>query len=248
MGRIFGILVIALQLYFIYDAYKRKLWLWMVILIFFPGFSSLFYFFFVIFPEINQQKLADQANEGFQSFFFPENELEKLKEQAEFAPSFKNKMALADGFQRSGKFEEALEIYRSMNTGPNKQDPNIWKGIAYGEFHLGNFGEVPAAIALMRKFRSSKKPTEFDLLLPQALEEMGDIEAAGKEYKQLAKTYSGDEARCRYAMFLQSQGKNEEARLIFEEMLKDAKASPQYYKKAQKAWLNIARRELRNMD
>lgn len=246
MSRILFFLAAAGQLYCIYDAFRRKLWLWVAILVFFPGFSAAFYFFLILLPEINQKGLTDQANEGLQSFFFPEKELEKLKEQAAFAPSFKNKMALADGYQRSGKFEEALSIYTSMDQGPNKQDPTIWKGIAYGEFQLGNFSKVPAAIANMRKFRSSKKPTEFDLLMPQALEEIGDLEGAAQEYKQLAKTYSGDEARCRYAMFLQSQGKEEEAKSIFEEMIRDANASPQYYKKAQKVWLNIARRELKS--
>ncbi|MEL6252994.1 MAG: PLDc N-terminal domain-containing protein [Bacteroidota bacterium] len=245
MGRILGILVVVVQLYFMYDAYQKRKFFWIFVILFAPGLGSIIYFFIEKYPELKDKGITDKAGESLESFFYPDKEIQKLEEAVELSPSFKNRMALADGYQRARRYEDALEIYTALSKGPNKQDPNIWKGIAYAQFQLKNVDKVPAAVERMREFRSGNKPSEFDLLLPEALEQMGNLAAAEIEYSALAETFSGEQARCRYAQFLQSQGKEDQAREIYNEMLLYAKTSPQYYKQSQKEWLNIARRELK---
>ena len=245
MTRILGLLTLVGIFYTLYDAFRNQRYMWIFGILFFPGLGALLYFILIMLPQMRTQEFAEQASESIESFFFPEKELQELEERVEMAPSFQNKIALSEAYQRAGRFEDALAINESLVQGYAKKDAKVWKGIAYAYFHLGQYGRVPAAIEKMKLYRSGNKPTEFDLLLPMALEKMGNFSAAEIEYGVLADTFNGEEARCRFAQFLQTQGKNKEAREIYEEMLQYAKTSPPYYKQAQKQWLNIARRELK---
>jgi hypothetical protein len=73
---------------------------------------------------------------------------------------------------------------------------------------------------------------------------LGETDAALEEYARLIKFFSGAEALCRYAMLLKRIGREQEAKTIFEKIVKDARLSPKFYQKEQKEWINMARKEI----
>lgn len=243
MPQFLAFLSIALQAYFIYHAYKRNQTTWIFVLLFLSFIGVLIYIFAVMWPELQAKGVADKAGEGIESFFFPEKELNRLREQMDISPSFANKIAYAEGLQKSGKFEEALTIYTGISSGPNGEDPSIWEGFAHAYFQIGEYEKVPPAIQKMRLYRDKQRPDGFNLLLPRALHKMGKLEQAEKEYQELAESFNGEEGRCRYALFLKETGREEEANVIFQDILRHAKASPAYYRRAQQEWIKTAQKE-----
>ncbi|HEX8242352.1 MAG TPA: hypothetical protein VF541_02605, partial [Longimicrobium sp.] len=76
-------------------------------------------------------------------------------------------------------------------------------------------------------------------------EDAGELEGAAREYQALlARPVIGEEARCRYALVLKQLGRTAEAHAIFDEIVRHARLSPGHYRKAQKPWIEIARKEL----
>jgi hypothetical protein len=71
------------------------------------------------------------------------------------------------------------------------------------------------------------------------------VEGALRAYAVLSRGAAGEEARCRYALLLKSLGRTGEAYALFDEMLRHARVSSGHYRREEKKWLDIARRELK---
>ncbi|MGA2225425.1 MAG: hypothetical protein ABSH41_13400, partial [Syntrophobacteraceae bacterium] len=68
-------------------------------------------------------------------------------------------------------------------------------------------------------------------------------EEAVERYAAILKESVGEEVRCRYGLLLKKLGRVQEATLVFEEIARDARVSPKFYRKSEKKWISIARRE-----
>lgn len=237
-----GILTIAAQIYFGVHAYKRGKTYWIFLIIFLPLIGMGIYFFAEYLPELKDSELADSTKSNVESFFFPEKELKTREDDFAYASNHANRMALAEAYQKSGKFEEALELYLPVSKGLYADDPGIWAGIGHANFHLGNFEAVVEALEKRRALRKEVRPDNFDLLLPRALEALDRKSEALESYAYHAKAYSGEEARYRYAQLLIDTGQPELARKIFEEMIEHANLSPAHYRKAQAEWISKAKK------
>jgi len=109
--------------------------------------------------------------------------------------------------------------------------------------------EVPvttldALIKANPQFRSA----DGHLLYARCLEELGEHEAALKEYEVLARSYPGEEARFRYATLLKKHERFGDAQGVFQDMLKRARLAPRHYRRKEQEWLEAARRELAGLD
>ena len=100
---------------------------------------------------------------------------------------------------------------------------------------------MPALIAANPDFRSS----EGHLLYARAVEASGDIAAARHEYDAVVQGHPGEEARARYALLLKREGDTTGAERLFREILKRADALPRYYRREQREWIDLAKRELK---
>jgi hypothetical protein len=97
----------------------------------------------------------------------------------------------------------------------------------------------------LQKADLSYSSGDAHLLYARALELQGkDVEAL-EEYKKLVRYYAGEEARARYGLLLKKLGRTEEARSMFEEILRLLEGAPSRYRRAQKQWGEIARQNLR---
>jgi len=61
------------------------------------------------------------------------------------------------------------------------------------------------------------------------------------EFGVLADTYPGEEGRWRYGALLKRLGRGEDARAVFQRMLRNAERQPSHYREAQRDWLKLAR-------
>jgi len=70
------------------------------------------------------------------------------------------------------------------------------------------------------------------------------ISTGSREYRVLSGYYPGAEARVRYGQLLKRRGELDAAHRVFRELLDGAQLAPAHYRKVQREWLELARREL----
>ncbi|OQX26973.1 MAG: hypothetical protein BWK80_07665 [Desulfobacteraceae bacterium IS3] len=240
------VLEILMQIYFAAHAIRTgKDRYWIFIILAFPVMGSLVYFIVEFLPDIRYSSQLKQTGSKLGKMINPGKHLRLLEEQTELSPSLKNKKELAQAYIESGLFDKAIVLYQSCLEGININDETIIEGLSCAYFFKRDFERAKESLLNLMAIRKTKRSDEFDLLFAKSLEELGDIEGALREYAAIVKGYSGEEARCRYALLLKRTGKAEESAALFNEILKNARLSPAFYKKAQKQWIDTAKKELK---
>ena len=236
---------IAIQVFFIVHVFKRgrEYW-WILIILIFPYVGSLVYFFVEYLPDMQQNPNMRKKGDQLGKMINPKKEINRLQRELQISNSFKNKKLLADAYKEAGMYDEAIPLYQNCLQGIYENDASTLEGLGFAHFSKGEFEEAKKYLTTLREVHGERHSQEANLLLARTLEELGETEDALKSYEDCVKGYSGDEARYRYAMFLKKTGKVEEAREIFFKILNEASLAPKYYRKAQKKWLDLSKREL----
>lgn len=216
---------------------------WIFIIIFFPGAGCLIYFFAEYLPYIQQDGRMRTFKTQVSHSLNPGKQLRLLKEQVELTPSIKNKKLLAEAYVNQGLFDEAISLFESCQDGAHKNDLSMLEGLSCAHFFKGDYQSAEAYLEMVLAHEETIKPAPFQLLLARCREARGRDESAEQLYRQVIKTFSGEEARCRYAMFLKKKGRLSEADALFDETLNNARLSPRYYRRTQKPWIETARKE-----
>ena len=239
-----GLLSLIIQIYFAVHAVQNgKDRYWVYIIILFPGAGSLIYFFAEYLPELRTGSGFRKAKSRMVKLIDPEKEVRRLEDELDLSDSVRNRLALAQGYVNAGKLDKAVSMYESCLNGIHRDDPVAVEGLCCAYFFQGSFAQAKEWLLHLRKVRGGRKGDEFDLLLARCCEEMGDTDAALEEYAFLEKAFTGEEARCRYALLLKKMGRTAEAQKFFQRILKNVKLSPRFHRKNQKQWVDIAKRE-----
>jgi hypothetical protein len=241
---IFAALGLCLQIYFAVHAVRTgRDRYWLYIIIFFPGIGCLIYFFAEFVPSLQQSYPIQRLKADLGQSLNPGKRLRFLQTQVERTPSIKNKKALAEACVNHGMFDQAIELYADCMQGAYKEDRHLLEGLSCAYFFKGDHRKAKEHLSQLTTGDPTHNSDHFRLLLARSHEALGDLPAARAGYGQTLKTFSGEEARCRYAMLLKQTGATEEARRLFNEILTNARLSPRYYQKAQKQWIDIAKKE-----
>jgi hypothetical protein len=219
--------------------HRRQNWLWLIFA--FPVIGSLVYLFTEVQPPHRWPRLA----EAIAWTVSPARRLRELRERVEESGTVENRTALAKECAEQGLFDEAIMLYRGCLTGAFKDDPVLLVGYAVAHLGKGAFAEGEAILEHVFEIAPRTRTAENRLLLARALEEQGKTETALEEYRGAMPQALGDEARCRYALLLVKAGRREEARPIFEQIVKEARRAPGHYRRAQREWIERARAALK---
>jgi hypothetical protein len=234
---------LIIQIFFAIHAYKNGRTGWIFIILFFPMAGVLIYFFAEFLPDMRHDRTMEHVSANLVKKLAPERELQRLKDQAAFNNSVNNQVALARGHMEVGQFDEAIEILRGCLNGLYANDPQILSALASAHLGAGKTQEALEILTLLRKEHPRYKDT--GLLIARVLEHMNDLEGACREYQTILSQSIGEEVRCRYALLLKKLGRDDEAKAAFEEILRNVKVSPRYYRRSQRAWIQVAKQELR---
>ncbi|MBW2181701.1 MAG: tetratricopeptide repeat protein [Deltaproteobacteria bacterium] len=174
---------------------------------------------------------------------YPSKSIRQLKQDLEITDSVKNRMNLAKAYFQAGKYPESIELLEKSLDGVHADDLNIIEGLCHSYFYNGNFDKL---FEYLQKHEELNKelPNSLRLLKARAHEETGDLETALKEYEAIFNIYTGEEARCRYALLLKKQGYIEKANEMFGNILKNAKLYPKQYSNFEKEWVKISKTEI----
>jgi len=219
-------------------------WLWIWVLIW-PGIgfvAALAYVAIEILPDLFRSRAARSTARGFKRAVDPFADLRRFENEARLAGNVAARQRYADELVRHGRYEEAIEQYRQALTGLYAHDPNLMLGMARAQFGSGGAAAARATLEELLRQNPDFRSPEGQLLYARALEGEGSVAKALEQYRTLANSYPGAEAAVRYAQLLDTQGQRDEARRVARELLDQARIAPGHYRRAQRAWLDVAQR------
>ncbi len=221
-------------------------WLWIILFFSLPG--CLIYFFVEMLPDLRRNSTAKRLGTDLVNVVDPGRNLRKLQEQLEIADTVSNRQALARYYLRAGQYDEAVDLYQRCLEGVFENDPTLTLELSYALFLQGNYEEAKKQLDRLGGLDLGIRAPDRNLLYAQTLEQLGDADAALVAYEAALPQSRGEETRCRYATLLEKAGRSEEAKEVYQDILKRAKRSPGYYRRTERDWIIKARLSLDQLE
>ena len=239
-----GILSLIVQISLIVHVLRtgREFW-WIFILLFLPGIGSLIYIIVEIIPSLTGGLTARRAARKITNIVDPGRGLRRQALEYERSQSVETATGLANELIKDGKYDEAIKVCDEARSGIFEDDPTILQTLANAYFCAGEYSKTIETLDLLREKNPDFRSPEGHLLYARALEQDGSTDRALKEYEALVKYFPGAEARVRFAQLHSRLGDVETAKTMFHDVVQDARLAPRHFRKTQKEWIEIAKRE-----
>ena len=239
-----GILSLIVQIGLIVHVLRtgREFW-WIFILLFLPGIGSLIYIIVEIIPSLTGGLTARRAARKITNIVDPGRGLRRQALEYERSQSVETATGLASELIKDGKYDEAIKVCDEARSGIFEDDPTILQTLANAYFCAGEYSKTIETLDLLREKNPDFRSPEGHLLYARALEQDGSTDRALKEYEALVKYFPGAEARVRFAQLHSRLGDVETAKTMFHDVVQDARLAPRHFRKTQKEWIEIAKRE-----
>ena len=244
-GSYFWIISIVVEIVFIVHAINRRQdYFWIFIILFFPMVGCAVYALMVWIPEARHSRTARGTSKAMLALLDPKRELRKRLSHLDVSDTVANRVSLAGELTRHGMVQDALALYERSLKGVYEDDPYLLQGYAGALFEAGMWQDARATLEKLRATNPSLKAPDAQLLYARVLEKLGEVPRADKEYAAVVRAYGAMEAKCRYGMFLKQQARNDEAKELFEDILRGAKHTSGHSRRLNKEWIGTAKREL----
>lgn len=240
------ILSVIVQIAFIIHIMKtgrNTTWIWVVMML--PGAGAAAYFFMEILPELRQSRTGLKAQKGLGKIINPNKDFKDATNKYTVVDTVENSSKLAAEYLNKGEFSEAKALYEKCLTGIHEDDPHLMYGLAQAEYGLENYAQTKHVLDDLIKANPTYKNVDAHLLFAKCLVKLDETDAALKEFSALDEYYPGPEATYRYAMLLQTIGKQDQTEQLLEKILQNAKLSDKHYRARYKLWINKAKQELK---
>lgn len=217
---------------------------WILLLVFLPGIGALIYFFVEVLPELRGSPSARSTARTVGRMIDPKRELRTAELEYERNPTVGTATRLGEALTASGRPDEAIAICERARSGVFEDDPTILSTLASAHFAKKEYAATIAALDRLRATSPNFHSPDGHLLYARALEASGQDERALAEYEALDRYYPGVEARLRHALLEKRLGHTDVARAMLTRILNDARLAPRHFRKAQREWIELAKREL----
>jgi hypothetical protein len=240
----FGFLLSIICAYHVYHTGRPYLWLLLIFLV--PGgLGPLIYIAYVLLADTADSRSARRFADNVANLADPGRGYREKLREVEMVGSANAKRALAEECIKRGRFQDAVDLYQGAMSGPlGEGDPALLRGMARAKLLAGDGAGAVDGFEKLRQVDSAAFDVDAELDYARALALKGRTDDALRQYEDLVPRYSGEEARCRYALLLQQLGKNERAQTLFREIVKSVSGAPGYYRSRQREWYRIAKQQL----
>ncbi|MDE2464734.1 MAG: hypothetical protein KGO02_13590 [Alphaproteobacteria bacterium] len=247
IGFSFGTLVVLLVDFALSAHVMRsgRSYLWILPIVLFPPLGWIAYVVYVVLTGAVSSDRARRFADDIVNTVDPGRAYREKKRDVERVGSVDSKRALAEECIRRGLFQDAVELYESAMAGPlGAQDTALLSGLARAKLLAGDGAGAEAAFDMLKQADPAAFNADAELDYARSLALQGKTEAALAQYEKILPKYPGEEARCRYGMLLKTLGQEDRARRVFREIVESVKGAPSYYRRRQREWVTIARRNL----
>ena len=221
-------------------------WLWILPIALLPWIGCAAYLLIGVLPDtvrahMPRRRIFDEPT----SIADPGTSYGRKKRDMETIGSAQSKRVFAEECIKRGRYHEAVELYESAMAGAHAEDPALLHGLARAKLLAGDGAGAQAAFESLRQVSPADFTVDARLDYARALALDGKKEAAKAEYLSILPLYPGEEARCRYALLLQEMGDRDGAEKLFREIVESMRGAPSYYRRRQREWVAIAKKNLR---
>ena len=241
-----GLVVLLMQLGFGAHVIRtgRSL-LWLLPIIFLPVLGCAAYGLFALVPDAMGSAGVRRFADDVVNTVDPGRSYREKKREVELVGSADAKRALAEECIKRGLFQDAVDLYQGAMAGPlGAHDTALLHGLARAKLLAGDGAGAQAGFEALKQADPAAFNADAELDYARALALQGKNDDAVRQYEKVLPKYPGEEARCRYALLLKKLGQDERARRVFREILHSVKGAPGYYRRRQREWVSIARKNI----
>jgi hypothetical protein len=240
-----AVILVLLDVTLVYHAVKSgRARPWAFIILMVPGVGAAAYIIIELIPELLSGPDAQKARRRIANKLDPEKQYRLLSDRLATADTVANREALAAECLEVARFDEARQHYEHILQQQAGDVPVYALGKAKAEYGRNQPAEVIATLEAMRNRWPDFESAEGHLLYARALADAGRIDEALHEYHEVSEYFPGAEAKVRYGMLLDQEGRGSEAKVIFTALMIQMNRAPKYVRKAQAEWLAIAEKYL----
>lgn len=222
---------------------RRPLY-WILVVLVSSFLGMLIYFIAEVLPGLGNTPGSRRVMRRVKNTLDPQRDMRAASRRLDLADTPENRRRLAEESLQIGDFAHAREQYQTALTGLYATDPDLMLGLAQAQFGLGESQPARETLEALIAANPNYRSSDGHLLYARTVEACGTLAEALHEYETVARGYPGEEARARYALLLRRNGEHDKAREVFQEILTRTEVSPKYYRRGQRDWIEIARREL----
>jgi hypothetical protein len=175
----------------------------------------------------------------------PSGNIRKLKDNLKFRDTFDNRIALADAYLNAGQAENAIELYEKSLTGTFSAHEHGNMQLVRAYFEKGRLEDVINGTKKVYNLPQFKR-TRTNMLFAIALANTNQTTTAEKEFITMTGKFSNYECRYEYGKFLVKNGRMNEAKKLFEEVLDEVSHLSSKEKRNNKVWFSKIKDELKN--
>lgn len=207
-------LIVALQAFCLYHIYKNgKPYYWYFLIFFIPVIGPIIYFIVNIYNRRDAEKIQEEIT----SIINPTRKIKDLEKKIEFSDSYTNRIELADAYVDNQDMPNAIVNYKRTLLDVDQNDLYARQQLILCYFQLEDYvGVVEHAEIIMSKpeFKGSKQQFCYGL----ALKEIGKLEKAEEQLKQIDRPYSNYEERLELAKFYLENDRTSEGKELLQEI------------------------------
>ena len=236
-----SLIVGALQILCIVHALlNRRPIFWPFVIFFIPVLGVALYFFMEVLPGLRGPRVRLNLEPALEGLRSTESRVQARRAQLAELDTLENRVALAAELARAGRLEEAEEVLAPAKAGIYADDPGLLYQLADLAFRRGKYEEARDLLERIESMRSQALQVRARTLLARTYEGLGKPERAERLYLEAARTATGEEPRVRYAQFLLSRGRPEEAAALLAQVEKTHRRANGLYRGQEREWFRLA--------
>jgi hypothetical protein len=218
--------------------------IWIYVIVFLPMAGCLAYLVAEILPDLLGSRAARDLSKTARRIVDPEAELRRCADDLTLADTIENRRNYAAACLRLGRSDEAIQVLEAVLAGIHEDDTGLLIDLAQACFAGGRHARTVELLDRVKQINPTITSADAHLLYARALEGLGRDADAEQEYRALVGYFSGEEARYRLGLLLERRGDAAGAKTVFGEIVERQRRAPRYYRKAQREWVDEARRRL----
>jgi hypothetical protein len=228
------------QLWMIIDAIRRREWLWVAFMLFFPGIGTFWYFFYVY-------RDAPSATRGFElPGAVDRRRIKDLQAKIHHLDKAHHYSQLGDIYFQQGKLQKAEECYRAaMERDPQDIDTRAH----FGQCLLR--AQRPAEARPLLEGVVAENPKHdygySQMALAETYMALGESDKAFSLWKKVTENHSYARAKVQLAEMYVARNQSDLAMTELREVISDDAHAPTFQRRRDRIWIKRARSVLAKM-
>jgi len=230
----------AFQIWMLVDAIRRREWMWVVFILAFSVFASIWYYFYVY-------RDAPSATRGFElPGAHDRRRIKELQAQIYHLDKPHHYFQLGDIFFQQGKLDKAESCYRSaLERDP--QDIDIRAHLGQCLLRRKRPGEARPLLEAVCAENPKHDYGHSLMALAETLAALGETDSAIAVWRRVTDNHSYPRARVQLAELYLLTKQPELARTELQEVLADAPHAPAFQRKRERVWVRRAKKLARQL-